>query len=185
MLGVFAGASPLVLVPPNPPTWSSVLCAAALIAMFTSVAFPCPQFSSAGFGVLSFLPLLAPSRRLFVPVEIVFFTRPVLGALVKVSLSSIFVAYVLSSSSFGLEFSIVVPCCHQRLHVRCPYCNQDLSDFAHQPRSCVCQAQTALMRVSEPRLCVCHQIRPLSPQRSSLRSLTFARFARTFFNRLN
>ena len=27
------------------------------------------------------------------------------------------------------------------------------------------------------------QMRPLSPQRSSIRSLTFARFARTFFNK--
>ena len=44
------------------------------------------------------------------------------------------------------------------------------------PRSCVGQ---------EPRLCVCHQIRPLNPQRNSLRSLTFARFARTFVDKLN
>ena len=35
------------------------------------------------------------------------------------------------------------------------------------------------------RLYVCHQMRLLNPQRSSLRSLTFARFARTFFNSLN
>ena len=32
------------------------------------------------------------------------------------------------------------------------------------------------------RLYVCHQMRLLNPQRSSLRQLTFARFARTFFN---
>ena len=40
-LGWFAGASPLVLVAPNPPPWSSVLCAAALTDVFTFVAFPC------------------------------------------------------------------------------------------------------------------------------------------------
>ena len=46
----------------------------------------------------------------------------------------------------------------------------------HQMRLYVCH---------QMRLHVCHQMRLLSPQRSSLRSLTFARFARTFFNKLN
>ena len=48
---------------------------------------------------------------------------------------------------------------------------------------------TSLKRVSrvcppkhQMRLYVCHQMRLPSPQRSSLRSLTFARFAHTFFN---
>ena len=46
----------------------------------------------------------------------------------------------------------------------------------HQMRLYVCH---------QMRLYVCHQMRLLNPQRSSLRSLTFARFARTFFNSLN
>ena len=36
MHGVFVGAYPLVSAPPNPPLWSSVLCAAALTAVYTS-----------------------------------------------------------------------------------------------------------------------------------------------------
>ena len=57
MPGVFVGASPLVLAPPNPPLWSSVLCEAALTVVFNSVAFPCPWFSSTGIWALSSLPL--------------------------------------------------------------------------------------------------------------------------------
>ena len=53
------GVSPLVLAPPNPPIWSSVLCAAALTAVFTSVAFPCPWFSSTGIWALSSPPTLS------------------------------------------------------------------------------------------------------------------------------
>ena len=92
------------------PPWSSVLCAAALTAVFTSVAFPCPWFSSAGIWALSFPPLSLGALILTfcVPARIVFFTRPVPGVLVKVPplsfSSSVFVTYVLSSSSFGLEF---------------------------------------------------------------------------------
>ena len=72
--------------------------------------------------------------------------------------------------------------------------------LSHGPRLCVCQAPNAFICVSgvappkhQMRLCVCHQMRLYvchqmrlqNPQRSSLRSLTFARFARTFFNSLN
>ena len=61
---------------------------------------------------MSFPPLSlgALTSTSFVPVEIVFFTRPVLGAwclgegLPLSFSSSVFVTYVLSSSSFGLEF---------------------------------------------------------------------------------
>ena len=120
MPGVFAGASPLVLAPPNPPPWSSVLCAAALTAVFTSVAFPCPWFSSTGIWALSFPPLSlgALTWTFFVPEGIVFFTRPVLGALVKVSLSPSrlpFVTYVLSSSSSSL-LTILLPSSNSTLH---------------------------------------------------------------------
>ena len=108
--GVFAGASPLVLVPPNPPPLSSVLCTAALTAVFTSVAFTYPWFSSTGIWALSSLPLSlgALTSTFSAPAWIVFFTRPMLVALVNVSLlsfsSSVFVTNVLSSSSFCLEF---------------------------------------------------------------------------------
>ena len=60
--------------------------------------------------------------------------------------------------------------------------------LSHGPRLYVCQAPNAFICVSgvappkhQMRLYVCHQMRLLNPQRSSLRSLTFARFARTFF----
>ena len=53
----------------------------------------------------------------------------------------------------------------------------------HQRRLYVCQG--FVLPKHQMRLHLCHQMRLLSPQRSSLRSLTFARFARTFFNRLN
>ena len=46
----------------------------------------------------------------------------------------------------------------------------------HQMRLYVCH---------QMRLHVCHQMRLLNPQRSLLRSLTFVRFVRTFFNSLN
>ena len=69
-------------------------------------------------------------------------------------------------------------------------------DFAytcvkHQRRLYVCQGfalpkhQMRLYVCHQMRSYVCHQMRLPSPQRSSLRSLTFARFAGTFFNRLN
>ena len=58
----------------------------------------------------------------------------------------------------------------------------------HQMRSYVCHQmhlyvchQLRLHVCHQMRLHVCHQMRLLNPQRSSLRSLTFARFARTFF----
>ena len=51
----------------------------------------------------------------------------------------------------------------------------------HQMRLYVCH-QMRLYVCHQIRLYVCHQMRyALNPQRSSLRSLTFARFARTFF----
>ena len=63
--------------------------------------------------------------------------------------------------------------CHQmRLYV----CHQMRLYVCHQMRLYVCH---------QMRLHVCHQMRLLNPQRSSLRSLAFARFARTFFNSLN
>ena len=54
----------------------------------------------------------------------------------------------------------------------------------HQMRLYVCH-QMRLYVCHQMRLYVCHQMRLLNLQRSSLRSLTFARFARTFFNKLN
>ena len=54
----------------------------------------------------------------------------------------------------------------------------------HQMRLYVCH-QMRLYVCHQMRLYVCHQMRLPSPQRSSVRSLTFARFARTFFTRLN
>ena len=54
----------------------------------------------------------------------------------------------------------------------------------HQMRLYVCH-QMRLYVCHQMRLYVCHQMRLLNSQRSSLRSLTFARFARTFFNSLN
>ena len=95
----------------------------------------------------------------------------------------------------------------------CPFSHVALQEsttsaFGHGPRLYVCQAPNAFICVSsvappkhqmrlyvchqmrlyvchQMRLYVCHQMRLLNPQRSSLRSLTFARFARTFFNSLN
>ena len=53
------------------------------------------------------------------------------------------------------------------------------------PNAFICVSPNALYVCHQMRLYVCHQMRPLNPQRNSLRSLTFARFARTFFNSLN
>ena len=51
---------------------------------------------------------------------------------------------------------------------------------------CVLSMDLVYMCVKpQMRLYVCHQMRLLNLQRSSLRSLTFVRFARTFFNSLN
>ena len=70
---------------------------------------------------------------------------------------------------------------HQmRLYV----CHQMRLYVCHQMRLYVCH-QMRLYVCHQMRLHVCHQMRLLNPQRSSLRSLTFARFARTFFNSLN
>ena len=75
--------------PPHPPLWSSVLCAAALTAVLTSVAFPCPWSNNTGLWASSSPPLSlgALTSTFSAPAMIVSFTRPVLGALVKVSLS--------------------------------------------------------------------------------------------------
>ena len=74
-------------------------------------------------------------------------------------------------------------------------CHPLLTWSGHGPRLYVCQAPNAFKCVSsvappqthlchQMRLHVCHQMRLLN-QRSSFRSLTFVRFVRTFFNRLN
>ena len=57
----------------------------------------------------------------------------------------------------------------------------------HQRPLYVCQglALPPLPKKHQMRLYVCHQMRLPSPQRSSLRSFSFARFARTFFNWVN
>ena len=49
----------------------------------------------------------------------------------------------------------------------------------------VCPAPNAFICVSPNAFFVCHQMRLLNLQRSSLRLLAFARFARTFFDSLN
>ena len=71
------------------------------------------------------------------------------------------------------------------------YVCQALSPPKHQMRLYVCH-QMRLYVCHQMRLYVCHQMRLyvchqmcLLTQRNSLRSLTFARFARTFFNSLN
>ena len=109
MPGVFAGASPLVLAPPNPPLWSSVLCAAALIAVFTSVEF---LALGSAVQVLGRCPLphslLAPSRRFSPLPRGRLFHQASAWCLVEglpLSFSSsVFITYFLSSSSLGLEF---------------------------------------------------------------------------------
>ena len=71
--------------------------------------------------------------------------------------------------------------CHQmRLYV----CHQMRLYVCHQMRLYVCH-QMRLYVCHQMRLYVCHQMCLLNPQRSSLRSLTFARFARTFFDSPN
>ena len=62
---------------------------ATLTAAFTLEAFPCPWSTSTGIWALSSLPLSLGTLTLTfsAPAEIVSFTRPVLGAWVKVSLS--------------------------------------------------------------------------------------------------
>ena len=73
--------------------------------------------------------------------------------------------------------SKIAPPKHQmRLYV----CHQMRKYVCYQMRLYVCYQVCHQIR-----LYVCHQIRLLNPQRNSLRSLTFARFARTFFNSLN
>ena len=75
----------------------------------------------------------------------------------------------------------VAPPKHQmRLYV----CHQMRLYVCHQMRLYVCH-QMRLYVCHQMRLYVCHQMCLLNPQRSSLRSLTFARFARTFFDSPN
>ena len=62
-------------------------------------------------------------------------------------------------------------------------CVSSVAPPKHQMRLYVCH-QMRLYVCHQMRLYVCHQMRLLT-QRSSFRSLTFARFARTFFNSLN
>ena len=72
-------------------------------------------------------------------------------------------------------------CCHQmRSYVLSPNAFIRVS-----PNAFIRVSPNALVRVHQMRLYVCHQMRLPSPQRSSFRSLTFVRFARTFFNGLN
>ena len=72
--------------PTKSATWSLFLCAAALTAVYILAAFPCFWSSSTSTSLSN--PFLAPSRRLrLFLAAIVSSTRPVLGALVKVSLS--------------------------------------------------------------------------------------------------
>ena len=80
--------------------------------------------------------------------------------------------YVCQAPNAFICVSSVAPPKHQmRLYV----CHQMRLYVCHQMRLYVCH---------QMRLYVCHQMCLLT-QRSSLRSLTFARFARTFFNSLN
>ena len=53
------------------------------------------------------------------------------------------------------------------------------------PNAFICVSPNAFICVSPNAFICVSPIRLLNPQRSSLRSLTFARFARTFFNSLN
>ena len=84
-----------------------------------------------------------------------------------------------------------------RLYVCQGFAPQNTMRFIRvSPKKCAYTCVTEKMRLyvchqmrlhvcHQMRLYVCHQMRPLSAQRSSLRSLTFARFARTFYNMLN
>ena len=88
--------------------------------------------------------------------------------------------YVCQAPNAFICVSSVSPPKHQmRLYV----CHQMRLYVCHQMRLYVCH-QMRLYVCRQIRLYVCHQMRLLT-QRSSLRSLTFARFARTFFNSLN
>ena len=84
--------------------------------------------------------------------------------------------YVCQAPNAFICVSSVAPPKHQmRLYV----CHQMRLYVCHQMRLYVCH-QMRLYVCHQMRLYVCHQMRLLM-QRSSLRSLTFARFARTFF----
>ena len=86
----FAGVSLLVLAIPSLPLWSLVLCAVALTVVYVLAAFPCLRSSSTGTWMLFSLPPFLGALTSILSVvlaEMVSFTRPVLGALVKVSLS--------------------------------------------------------------------------------------------------
>ena len=74
--------------------------------------------------------------------------------------------------------------CPPKHQMRLYVCHQMRLYVCHQMRLHVCH-QMRLYVCHQMRLYVCHQMRLLNPQRSSLRSLTFARFARTFFNSLD
>ena len=84
--------------------------------------------------------------------------------------------YVCQAPNAFICVSSVAPPKHQmRLYV----CHQMRLYVCHQMRLYVCH-QMRLYVCHQMRLYVCHQMRLLM-QQSSLRSLTFARFARTFF----
>ena len=88
--------------------------------------------------------------------------------------------YVCQAPNAFICVSGLAPPKHQmRLYV----CHQMRLYVCHQMRLYVCH-QMRLYVCHQMRLYVCHQMCLLT-QRSSLRSLTFARFARTFFNSLN
>ena len=131
MPGVFAGPSPLVLAPPNPPIWS-VLCAAALTAVFTSVAFPCPWFSSTGIWAVVLSPTLSwhPHVKFLCSRGVRLFHQAsawCLGEGLPLSFSSsVFVTYVLSSSSFGLEFVADDPPAIQQFNLALRRCCRQL-----------------------------------------------------------
>ena len=88
--------------------------------------------------------------------------------------------YVCQAPNAFICVSGLAPPKHQmRLYV----CHQMRLYVCHQMRLYVCH-QMRLYVCHQMRLYVCHQMCLLT-QRCSLRSLTFARFARTFFNSLN
>ena len=87
-------------------------------------------------------------------------------------------------SSTKCVYMCVRRCPPPKHQMRLYVCHQMRLYVCHQMRLYVCH-QMRLYVCHQMRLYVCHQMRLLNPQRSSLRSLTFARFARTFFNTLN